>query len=80
MSRGKLGQRDSRQDILLTRPFLHSFLANKRAELMLPIFEKRRAIIAKIPKFWSVVCQNHEALSIVLSAEDIPVRYFTVCS
>ncbi|KAF9984886.1 hypothetical protein BGZ75_003543 [Mortierella antarctica] len=44
-------------------------LANKRAELMLPIFEKRRAILAKIPKFWSVVCQNRA----LLSADDIPI-------
>ncbi|CAO3568377.1 unnamed protein product [Mortierella alpina] len=48
-------------------------LANKRAELMLPIFEKRRAIIAKIPKFWSVVCQNHEAMGAIMSADDIPI-------
>lgn len=47
---------------------------------MRPIFEKRRAIIAKIPKFWSVVCQNHEAMGAMLSPDDLPVRFLAACS
>ncbi|KAF9949670.1 hypothetical protein BGZ72_008583 [Mortierella alpina] len=66
------------QDLASATSKVEIELANKRAELMLPIFEKRRAIIAKIPKFWSVVCQNHEAMGAMLSADDIPVlEYLT---
>ncbi|KAG0213349.1 hypothetical protein BGX28_004687 [Mortierella sp. GBA30] len=48
-------------------------LANKRNELMLPIYERRREVIAKIPKFWSVVCQNHEAFGAMLTEADLPI-------
>ncbi|KAF9572971.1 hypothetical protein EC968_009176 [Mortierella alpina] len=64
---------DDIQELAAATSKIEIELANKRAELMLPIFEKRRAIIAKIPKFWSVVCQNHEALGGLVSADDIPI-------
>ncbi|KAF9967532.1 hypothetical protein BGZ70_009212 [Mortierella alpina] len=65
--------REDIQDLAEATSKVEIQLANKRAELMLPIFEKRRAIIAKIPKFWSVVCQNHEAMGAIMSADDIPI-------
>ncbi|KAF9288232.1 hypothetical protein BGZ68_000623 [Mortierella alpina] len=61
------------QDLAAATSKVEIELANKRAELMRPIFEKRRAIIAKIPKFWSVVCQNHEAMGAMLSPDDLPI-------
>ncbi|KAG0050249.1 hypothetical protein BGZ83_004991 [Gryganskiella cystojenkinii] len=48
-------------------------LANKRNELMLPIFEKRRAIIAQIPNFWTSVFMNNMSLTQVIEPTDIPV-------
>ncbi|KAG0262680.1 hypothetical protein BG011_009901 [Mortierella polycephala] len=47
-------------------------LTKKRNELMLPIFKKRRDVVAKIPKFWSTVCQNHHAVSQLISEADVP--------
>ncbi|KAK3827698.1 MAG: hypothetical protein J3Q66DRAFT_320910 [Benniella sp.] len=48
-------------------------LANKRNELMRPVYEKRREVIAKLPKFWSVVIQNHSELLQVNEATDLPI-------
>ncbi|KAF9435542.1 hypothetical protein BGZ76_006084 [Entomortierella beljakovae] len=47
-------------------------LALKRNELMSPVLEKRRAIIAKIPKFWSTVFQLNGAMNQLLEEDDIP--------
>jgi len=48
-------------------------LANKRNELMIPIYEKRRAIIAQIPNFWTSVFMNNMSLTEVIEATDVPV-------
>ncbi|KAF9963916.1 hypothetical protein BGZ65_006326 [Modicella reniformis] len=48
-------------------------LTLKRNELMLPIYEKRREVIARIPKFWSAVMQNHRGLSELIEEVDLPV-------
>ncbi|KAI7820961.1 hypothetical protein BC939DRAFT_456685 [Gamsiella multidivaricata] len=48
-------------------------IAKKRYEVMTPIFEKRREIVAEIPGFWSTVLQNHMATTELLSESDRPV-------
>ncbi|KAG0346596.1 hypothetical protein BG004_001307 [Podila humilis] len=47
-------------------------LAAKRNEMMLPLYEQRREIIAKIPNFWLTVFRNHMGLSQIIEEEDIP--------
>ncbi|GJJ78970.1 hypothetical protein EMPS_11329 [Entomortierella parvispora] len=47
-------------------------LANKRNELMLPIYEKRRAVIEKIPNFWTSVFMNNMTLTQIIEPADIP--------
>ncbi|KAF9111926.1 hypothetical protein BGX27_004235 [Mortierella sp. AM989] len=47
-------------------------LALKRNELMTPIFEKRREVIAKIPKFWPTVLQMSHAVSEMSEPRDVP--------
>ena len=54
--------------------FRPAFLANKRNELMLPIYEKRRAVIEKIDNFWTSVFMNNMTLTQVIEPTDIPVR------
>ncbi|KAG0003110.1 hypothetical protein BGZ80_007727 [Entomortierella chlamydospora] len=48
-------------------------IALKRNELMTPVFEKRREIIAKIPKFWPTVLQLSDAFSTLIEEHDLPV-------
>ncbi|KAG0304662.1 hypothetical protein BGZ98_005204 [Dissophora globulifera] len=48
-------------------------LLQKRVELLSPIWEKRRALIAKIPKFWSTVVQKHDALAQMVEEVDLPI-------
>ncbi|KAF9359723.1 hypothetical protein BGX26_011584 [Mortierella sp. AD094] len=48
-------------------------IALKRNELMTPVFEKRREVIAKIPKFWPTVLQFSEAMSSLIEEHDLPV-------
>ncbi|KAF8984235.1 hypothetical protein BGZ46_008535 [Entomortierella lignicola] len=53
-------------------------LALKRNELMVPIYEKRREIIAKIPKFWPTVLQLSDATSELVTEKDLPaLEYLT---
>ncbi|KAF9586374.1 hypothetical protein BGW38_006118 [Lunasporangiospora selenospora] len=47
-------------------------LTKKRNELMLPILEKRREIIAKIPKFWPTVLQNSHEIANLVAMDDLP--------
>ncbi|KAF9085180.1 hypothetical protein BGX29_006293 [Mortierella sp. GBA35] len=48
-------------------------LANKRAELLTPIFEKRRKVIAEIPNFWPTLFKLNDGTSQMLEEDDIPV-------
>ncbi|KAF9929428.1 hypothetical protein FBU30_001566 [Linnemannia zychae] len=48
-------------------------LANKRNELMLPIYEKRRKVIAEIPNFWSTLFKVNSGTSQMLDEADIPI-------
>jgi len=41
---------------------------------MLPIYEKRRAVIEKIDNFWTSVFMNNMTLTQVIEPTDIPVR------
>ncbi|KAG9067874.1 hypothetical protein KI688_011465 [Linnemannia hyalina] len=48
-------------------------LANKRNELMLPIFEKRRKVIAEIPNFWPTLFKLNDGTSQMLEESDLPI-------
>ncbi|KAG0380929.1 hypothetical protein BGX24_002611 [Mortierella sp. AD032] len=48
-------------------------LANKRNELMLPIFEKRRKVIAEIPNFWPSLFKANGGTSQMLEENDLPI-------
>ncbi|KAI8354384.1 hypothetical protein B0O80DRAFT_450935 [Mortierella sp. GBAus27b] len=48
-------------------------LANKRNELMLPVYEKRREVIAKLPNFWSIVIHKNGELLQLNEATDLPI-------
>ncbi|KAF9904005.1 hypothetical protein EC991_003151 [Linnemannia zychae] len=48
-------------------------LANKRHELMLPVFEKRRKIIAEIPNFWPTLFKVNGGTSQMLDEADLPI-------
>ncbi|KAF9211915.1 hypothetical protein CPC16_009136 [Podila verticillata] len=48
-------------------------LAAKRNEMMLPLYEERRKIIADVKHFWLTVFRNHMGLSQIIEEEDVPV-------
>ncbi|KAF9298995.1 hypothetical protein BGZ88_002655 [Linnemannia elongata] len=48
-------------------------LANKRYELMLPIFERRRKVIAEIPNFWPTLFKLNDGTSQMLEEADLPI-------
>lgn len=49
-------------------------IAAKRNEMMLPLYEERRKIIADVKHFWLTVFRNHMGLSQIIEEEDVPVR------
>ncbi|KAG0088565.1 hypothetical protein BGZ93_004516 [Podila epicladia] len=48
-------------------------LAAKRNEMMAPLYEERRKVIADVKHFWLTVFRNHMGLNQIIEDEDIPV-------
>ncbi|ORZ00048.1 hypothetical protein BCR41DRAFT_363632, partial [Lobosporangium transversale] len=48
-------------------------LANKRNELMAPIYKKRQEVIAKIPNFWYTLFRMHPLTANFIEERDLPI-------
>ncbi|RUO97107.1 hypothetical protein BC936DRAFT_140971 [Jimgerdemannia flammicorona] len=48
-------------------------LVKQQNRLLKPIWEKRKAILSKIPDFWLVAIGNHPVLAPLISYEDVEI-------